>query len=119
MVSTSRRKAVVHACWAEVMVRKNQSSVTFGLATYPSSETLMARRTFLMFLLLLQGKYWCEAKARSTSPRPHREEYSRKTEALTSPMFMIGRVIVLQRWGIATGEQHFPTGRNEDSWGDG
>src|SRR3982074_877750 len=28
---------------------------------------------------------------------------------------MIGRVIVLQRWGIATGEQHFPTGRNEDS----
>src|SRR5260221_4872141 len=53
MVSTSRRKAVVHACWAGVMVWKNQSSVPFGLATYPSSETLMARRTFLMFLLLL------------------------------------------------------------------
>src|SRR5258708_15080528 len=43
MVSTSRRNAVVHACWAGVMVRKNQSSVPFGLATYPSSVTLMAR----------------------------------------------------------------------------
>src|SRR6266581_304177 len=37
------------------MVWKIQSSSPFGLATYPSSETLMARRTFLMSMLLLWG----------------------------------------------------------------
>src|SRR5258708_24921263 len=68
MVSISRRKAVVHACWAGVMVRKNQSSVPFGLAMYPSSETLMARRTFLMFLLLLWGNTGARRKLGAPLP---------------------------------------------------